>query len=277
MTSRMPPPVLESMQPGGWGMFGRRITSAQLSVMVAVVLLAAGLPALVLSLRTPRVPPGGGRSWPPTLTVTLTPTLVLEPPSTPLRPIQQTAVPIALTPGTLAPDAFAGAFIEMAYNLDPARSVVTIIVPARPGSNLHARVTGWGSKDYACSSKSPDSTRLYCIGPRLPVGVPLVLTLYRTFSDGSVSAVFRASFLIPLLPTATGANRPGAPAVGPTVTPSSTPTSTAVPSWTASATPSPTATCTLTPSPTVTPMPPTEIDTPTSIDADTPTPDTPSP
>jgi hypothetical protein len=237
---------------GGEWAIHRRISAGQVVVIVLTILLAAVLPAFA-SLLTYAETPDGGDDWSFSRTLTSSPTSTpaTDGPSTPVRPLQQTAVSLPLPPGTLFPDAFAGATIETTSELDRSRTMVTIFVPADPQGTYIARVTGWGEYEFPCQPVRPGSKDLYCIGTRLRTGVSLVLVLYQTSTGRSTFAVFRSSFLIPFLPASP--TRPGGQPGGVPILP--TATHTAVPSDT------------LTPVPTDTPVP-------TPTDPPTPTPDT---
>ena len=251
----------------------RRISAGQVVVIVFTILLAAVLPAFA-SLLTYAETPDGGDDWSfsRTPTSSLFSTPATEGPSTPVRPLHQTAVSLPLPPGTLYPDAFAGAYIEATSDLDRSRTMVTIFVPSDPQGTYSARVTGWGEYDFPCQAVRPSSKHMYCIGSRLPISVSLTLILYQTSTGRPAFAVFRSSFLIPFLPASPAA--PGGQTGGNPILP--TATHTAVPSNTLTPIP-PTPTDTLTPVPptltdTLTPVPPTPTDTLTPVPTDTPVP-----
>ena len=255
----------------------RRISAGQVVVIVFTILLAAVLPAFA-SLLTYAETPDGGDEWSFSRTLTSRPTSTpaAEWPSTPVRPLQQTAVSLPLPPGTLFPDAFAGATIETTSELDRSRTMVTIFVPSDPQGTYSARVTGWGEYDLPCQAVRPGSKHLYCIGSRLPTSVSLTLILYQTSTGRPAFAVFQSSFTIPFLPASpagAGGQTGGGP-VFPTSTHTPLPSHTPTPPPTATDTLlPPTPTATLSPSPTDTPVPPTPTNTavpPSPTDTDVP-------
>lgn len=263
---------------------GRYVSPDQVIVMVVTLLLAAVLPIVGWILFSPRTPDLDiGTALPVTQALGMPSTETLEALSAPSIPIRQTAVSVKPPPGTSSPDAFAGAYIEMTADLDRSRSIITISVPAGIQGSYRAHLaSGWGESDFACDVVQPGSKRLLCIGGRLPAGVRLDLILYQTSAEGLESAVFRASFVIPILPaSATGPSGLPGGAHSPTFTRTAVPsdTLTPVPTTTDTAIP-PTPTDTPTLSPTDTPIPPTSTDTeaplPTNTSVPPTEPDTPT-
>lgn len=237
----------------------RRISAGQVVVIVLTVLLAGALPAFASLMTSAETHDGDvGWSFPRMLTPSPTSAPATGGPSTPLRPLQQTAAALPLPPGTLSPDAFAGASIETTSELDRSRTMVTIFVPAGPRGAFRARVSGWGEQDFACDVVRPETKRIYCIGSRLPPGVSLVLVLIQTATGGREFAVFRASFLIPVLPASptSPAGSSGSFPIPPTATRTAAPSQTQTPL----------------PSATGTPIPPLPTDTHTPLPTDTNTP-----
>jgi len=248
----------------------------QVAVISLTIVLAAGIPVAGWALTSPTIPDKDAGWTIPSLEASGTAFAEpLDAPSLPSRPLQQTADSMPLPPGTLSPDAFAGAFIEATSTLDRSRSMVTIYIPAGPEGTFRAHLTGWGEYDYTCDAVRPDSKRLYCTGSRLPVGVTLVLILYQTSTGRPEFAVFRSSFLIPFLP-ASPTLFEGGPGIfiPPTFTPTAIPSDTPVPIPSATDTPLPP---TDTPEPpTDTPLPPTDTPLPPTDTPEPPT-DTPEP
>jgi len=234
------------------------MSQGQVVVVSFTILLAAVMPILGWTLTSPKLPDRGAGWTMPVAEASRTPSPEsLEATSVPVRPVNQTAVSMSLPPGTLSPDAFAGAYIELISALDRTRMMITIFVPERPQGTFRAHVSGWAEDDYICQVVRPDSPRLYCVGNRLPVGVTLVLTLYQTSTGHPEFAVFRASFLIPILPaspTSPGGPPQGGSSPGPAQTPIPSATNTPIP-----------------PTPTDTPIP-TSTDTPVPTSTDTPEP-----
>jgi len=256
---------------------GRYLSPDQVVVIVMTILLAAVLPIAGWMLFSPRIADLDiGTALPLTQALGIPPAETLGALSAPSVPIRQTVVSIEPPPGTPSPDTFAGAYIETTAELDRARSMITIFVPAGIQGTYRARLaSAWGEFDFACDVLQPGSKRLLCMGGRLPAGVRLDLILYRTSAEGLESAVFRVSFVVPILPaSATGSSGLPGGAHSPTYTRTAVPsdTLTPVPTTTDTAIPPtptdtlipPTSTDTETPLPTDTSIPPTEPDTPTS-------------